>query len=496
MTSDIDSEGVEDPDTRTGAGRHGRLFDGAPDNFVWATGIEDTFVAQTERIGERVLDEYALTSHYIYWREDIDRAAALGVQAMRYGIPWYKVEPAPGVFEWDWVDRVLEYAVDVRGITIIADLMHYGTPLWLDNQFLNTSYPQRVAHYAFEFASRYRHLLSHYTPLNEPRVTMDFCGGLGIWPPYLRGDDGAVKVLRSIARGMALTIQAVREANPQAVVVHVEAAGEWLPAPDAPADVEHAAALRTAATFTATDLITGRVGEGHPLLEWLLTNGMTEADLDWHASHPVDIDIAGVNYYPESGVHRLRAMEGTHRGTDRTAHHVAHYYMYDGMYTLERVWGGVEGLERALRAFAARYNRPVMITETSTNGTIQQRARWLSDSVGAVARLRAEGVPVVGYTWWPLFDLIDWSYRSGARPIEEFFVRLGPPLLDPRHVAAALEAMRWPRLDQLPPEAYVVPMGLYALEMQFDGTFRRVPTPLVEQYAHRISQGMVLLAGV
>ena len=79
------------------------LFDLSPAGFVFATGIEDTFVAQTERAGERVLDEYALTDHYRVWRADLDRVADLGVRAMRYGIPWYKVEPAPGRFDWAWV---------------------------------------------------------------------------------------------------------------------------------------------------------------------------------------------------------------------------------------------------------------------------------------------------------------------------------------------------------------------------------------------------------
>ncbi len=143
----------------------GPLFGLAPTEFTWATGIEDTFVAQTERVGERILDEYALTHHYLYWREDLDRAAALGVRAMRYGIPWYKVEPKPGTFDWAWIDRVIEYAARL-GISLIADLMHYGTPLWLDNQFLNSSYPQRVAAYEAEFAARFRHLVSCYTPLN------------------------------------------------------------------------------------------------------------------------------------------------------------------------------------------------------------------------------------------------------------------------------------------------------------------------------------------
>ena len=152
-----------------------KLFGLSPQEFVWATGIEDTFVPQTERAGEQVLDEYALTNHYLYWREDLDRAASLGIRAMRYGIPWYRVEPSPGHFDWEWLDRVIEYSA-TKNITLIADLMHYGTPLWLANQFLNTSYPARVANYAAQFAHRYKSIVSHYTPLNEPLITMDFCG--------------------------------------------------------------------------------------------------------------------------------------------------------------------------------------------------------------------------------------------------------------------------------------------------------------------------------
>jgi beta-glucosidase len=323
------------------------LFSPAPGGFAWATGIEDTFIGQTERIGERVLDEYALTHHYLYWREDIDRAAALGVRAMRYGIPWYKIEPAPGVFDWAWVDRVLEYIAG-KGIAIIVDLMHYGTPLWLDNQFLNSAYPERVAAYAAEFARRYKHIVSHYTPLNEPWITVAFTGVHGIWPPYLRGNDGAVKILRSLARGIVLTIAAIRAEDPRAVIVSVDAAGEAVPV--AP-QFEEIATLTTARTFIATDLVRGLVDSEHLLYRWLLQYGMTDRDLAWHAEHAAQIDIVGVNYYPESSVSRLDETNGEIR--------------------TQRMWGGPEGLRRSLRAFAQRYGRPVMVTAHSrcvTNG--------------------------------------------------------------------------------------------------------------------------------
>jgi beta-glucosidase/6-phospho-beta-glucosidase/beta-galactosidase len=456
-----DNQGL---DSSNSGDKEKKLFGLSPQEFVWASGIEDTFIPQTERVGERVLDEYALTNHYLYWREDLDRVAALGVKALRYGIPWYRVEPSPGKFEWGWVDQVLEYAA-VKKITLILDLMHYGTPLWLDNQFLNASYPQRVAHYAAEFARRYHSLVSCYTPLNEPLVTMDFCGKRGIWPPYLRGADGMVKILRAIARGISLTIEALREVDPTAVIVQVEAAGEVLPASP---DLEEEAARRTALAFVTTDLVAGLVTPAHPLYNWLITHGLDEAELAWHAARALKPEVMGVNYYPEMSVHRLTHFKDT--------------------LTTEPVWGGVAGMERAVHAFAGRYGRPVMLTETSTNGTVEQRLDWLHQSLAALPGLRHSGVELVGYTWWPLFDLIDWSYRAGGRPVEDYIARHGPTRLDTRQLARMLEGLGWPSLEQLPLEAYLARMGLYELQMQFDGTFARRATALVEAYSQVIGQ--------
>ena len=69
--------------------------------------------SRTPRIGEalrgggRRLDEYELTGHQEQWREDLDRVRATGASAIRYGLPWYRVNPAPGRFDWAWADEVL-----------------------------------------------------------------------------------------------------------------------------------------------------------------------------------------------------------------------------------------------------------------------------------------------------------------------------------------------------------------------------------------------------
>jgi beta-glucosidase len=83
------------------------------------------------------------------------------------------------------------------------------------------------------------------------------------------------------------------------------------------------------------------------------------------------------------------------------------------------------GFEHLIRDYQARYDAPVMITETSARGSVEVREQWLDTSMAAIRRLRADGVPVLGYTWFPMFTMIDWKYRMGRRPLEDYYLDLG-----------------------------------------------------------------------
>ena len=125
--------------------------------FLWAAGIENTFVPQV-RNGGRPLDEFELMGHYKHWREDLSLGNDLGLKAMRWGAPWYKIEPEPGKFDWSWTDKVIPFMVEELKIRPIVDLMHYGCPFWLEREFANKKYPDLVARYAAAFVERWRTL--------------------------------------------------------------------------------------------------------------------------------------------------------------------------------------------------------------------------------------------------------------------------------------------------------------------------------------------------
>ncbi|WP_286344891.1 MFS transporter [Frondihabitans sucicola] len=184
------------------------------------------------------------------------------------GVNWPRVHTAPHEFDWAVLDERLAYATEDLGLTVIADLVHYGTPTWLDDSFADPRYPDAVAEFAGAFAERYRGLVDHITPLNEPVTTASFCGLRGVWPPALTGWDGWATVVLGIVEGMARSIEAIRAANPEAVVVHVEASALY--AAGAPHLGDLATHLESIGTLP-TDLLLGRVTPEHELYDWLVS---------------------------------------------------------------------------------------------------------------------------------------------------------------------------------------------------------------------------------
>ncbi len=407
---------------------------GAATGFAWATGIEDTFVARTGP-GRRRLDLYELQQHYDMWKEDLNLAGELGVKVMRYGIPWYLVNPSPGRYDWSFVDMVLEYMVREKRIHPIVDLVHYGCPLWLEGEFVNPDYPRRVADYAAAFAERYKLLgVSCFTPLNEPYVNAEFCGLIARWPPQLSGERGFVRLFERLGRGIIATVEALKAVIPEAVMVHVEATG--LAVSDDPA-LRHELEPVNERRFTMFELIQGRVGRDHVLHDWLVDNGLDANDLAWFSEHRLRVDVMGLNYYPELSVRR--------------------FFQRGGRIESEPCWGGGERLKQLVREHWRRYGRPVFLTETSTNAKTGDRIAWLCESVSAVRELRQEGIPVIGYTWWPMYDLINWDYREGAGSVED----------------------------------YIEPMGLWSLTPGDGGRLLRKPTRAVAVYQELIASSPV-----
>ncbi len=403
----------------------------APNAFQWLAGIEDTFItAPSPRTG-RTLDEYELTGHYEQMEDDLAMFAELGLRAVRYGIPWHRINPAPGVWDYTWADRPLERLLDL-GIQPVVDLVHYGLPGWIEGAWLHPRLPDYMAEYAARIAERYRGRIHTYTPLNEPRVTAWYCGRLGWWPPFRRSWRGFVAVMLGLCRGIVATVERQRAIDPDIVHAHVDATDLYAAASPG---LEIEVRRRQEMVFLALDLVSGAVRPGHPLHGWLLAHGAAAADLEWFEEHAIGLDLVGINLYPLFSEKALLRDAG-------------------GRLRIRMRYAAADIVDRLAELYWRRYRRPLFISETASLGSVARRMAWLDDSVAATARVRARGVPLIGYTWWPLFALVTWGYREGTKP----------------------------------PHDYIRQMGLWDLKAGPAG-FERVPTPLAARFRQLVAGG-------
>ncbi len=76
--------------------------------------------------------------------------------------------------------------------------------------------------------------------------------------------------------------------------------------------------------------------------------------------------------------------------------------------------GEIFGYDEITRQYYDRYRLPVMHTETNLaqgpNG--DEAVNWLWKEWANVLRVRNDGVPIVGFTWYSLTDQVDWDTRA------------------------------------------------------------------------------------
>ena len=141
--------------------------------------------------------------------------------------------------------------------------------------------------------------------------------------------------------------------------------------------------------FLALDLLYAHQPDAE-ICFYLLDNGMTRAEYDWFmAGEPPGYQIMGNDYYGRN--ERIVKPDGSFCAAE-----------------------DVLGWCQITHDYHARYKKPVMHTET--NEFDHEKAPvWLHKQWANVLRMRADGVPVLGFTWYSLVDQIDWDTNPAEK---------------------------------------------------------------------------------
>lgn len=358
--------------------------------FMFATGIENSYPT-VEWEGKTIRqDEMAKTKHYERWRDDFRLLQELGIEYLRYGPPYFSTHIGLGKYDWSFADETFN-ALHKQKTTLIVDLCHFGLPDWLGN-FQNDDWPKLFAEYVQAFAHRFP-WVRFYTPVNEIFIAATFSAQFGWWNERLASDRAFVTALKNLCKANVLAMHAILKERPNAIFIQSESTQYFHP--ESP-DCEDFARRFNEKRFLSFDLTYGHHVNA-TIYEYLLDNGMTREEYHWFLQHNLRSRcVMGNDYYA-------------------TNENLVHS---DGSLTLS---GEIFGYYPITHNYFSRYCLPVMHTET--NCSEPDSVMWLKKEWANVHRLQQDGVPIIGFTWYSLQDQVDWD--TGLREDNQRVNELG-----------------------------------------------------------------------
>lgn len=333
----------------------------APPPATFASFVLGGWESSTHRRRDgRRLDLLAATGHDTHAAQDYRQLAGFGIRACRDAARWHLIETAPGRYDFSSLTPMVEAARDT-GTQVVWDLLHYGWPDDLD--IWSPAFVTRFAAFARAVGQHVRGLtdaVPFWCPVNEVSFFSWAGGDARYLNPFAAGRGFELKV--QLARAWLAAAAELRAIDPRARLMMAEPLiaihhVDWSGRPRWEAQGWHDA------QFQAFELVSGRM--------WPQIGGGEE----W-------LDLVGVNYYFNN--------QWNHGGKPVDVD--------DPIY---------RPLSDLLVEVAARYDRPLVIAETGTEGP--RRASWFDYVMAETARARARGVRVEGVCLYPIANHPGWD---------------------------------------------------------------------------------------
>lgn len=374
----------------------------------FCTGIEnsDPFVDGVRRNQLREAHDF-----YRNWEERLERIRSLGITWLRFGEGYSSVHLGPGCFNFDLTDKVLGKCNDL-GITVIADLLHFGLPEWIHAEnpdqpfFQNPRFPEVFAEYVRAFVRRYP-FIRYYTPVNEPSVAAALSAYSGLWNEQLSshgGDDRYyVRAIANIARATILARDVINHERggqmPAPVFVLNESIEKFV-AVDGSERGREAEHLNLG-HLASLDLIFGR--HCQESRNYLLGQGLSESEYEWFMEHGTkERFILGIDYY-------LWCVKKVYR--DRIS---------PDLPLIPKQFVDVEYELYEMAAHRCERYGYIPILHTEFNAWSENAVTMCHQTYDALTRLRRDGYPVLGMSWYGDELQIGWHWiLSGPDAYEE-----------------------------------------------------------------------------
>ncbi|KUO93051.1 MAG: family 1 glycosylhydrolase [Thermocladium sp.] len=313
------------------------------------------------------------------YKEDIAIMERLGLRAFRFSIEWSRVEPRPGVFNDEAMDRYRDIVAELKGhgITPIITLHHFTNPIWFHER--GGWEREENIRYFLEYVDYVARNIDirYWLTINEVNLYPILSYLLGKFPPFKPDPAKMWSVFSNLLRAHGKAYDLLKkEANMVGLVINIM--------PVHPMNnlsmLDHIAAALINKLYNLTSINAVRRGQ---LPKWL-------------GSHDIgDVDYLGVNYYSRPRVRfSRRALIEFEEGRDNQMGWVTNPI----------------GLREAVK-MAGRIGKPIMITE---NGIATDND---DDRIAFIRSHLREAVAsgTIGYIYWSLLDNYEWERGYSAK---------------------------------------------------------------------------------
>jgi beta-glucosidase len=395
-----------------------------PRDFLWGTGTaahqveggntNNDWWAWEQRKEGKVFQDQSSGDACGWWapggaEADIQRMKALHNNSHRLSIEWSRIEPEPGRWDHDALDRYREILKAMRdaGIKPMVTLHHFTNPMWIWEQgegdekgWLNPDIVSAFRRFTEKAVSDLSDLCDLWCTINEPTVYASFGYFTGAWYPGHQDLNEYFKVLYHLLLAHAAAYQVIHDYQPQAKVGAAHRLIYWQPRrPRNPLDRMITSLLER--MFNRLPLNALHTGQWKPLIGKKLGAPELRSTQDY----------IGLNYYERFDAwFSLRALRQLG----------VQYAARPGAPKGPTHWGELypDGLFETIKALVRQFNLPIYITE---NGVPDEkdtiRPAYMLNHLHRVWKAIQFNWPVMGYYWWSLIDNFEWAEVRSALSI-------------------------------------------------------------------------------
>jgi beta-glucosidase len=331
-----------------------------------------------------------------YAEKDIKRMADLHTNAHRLSVEWSRIEPEPGQWSHEAIDRYRAILTEMRSAHIqpMVTLHHFTNPIWVAEKggWLNPEIVTLFQRFVQKTAGELSDLCDVWCTINEPSVYAGQGFYDGSWPPGRTNIGQYFQVMYTMAQAHAAAYHTLHELRPQAQVGLAHHMIYWKPLRSAsPFDRTISGLLDK--MFNGLFLRVLETGQWRPIIGKKGEIPQAKGTLDW----------IGLNYYQRwDAAFRLRALKTL--GITYSAR--------PGAPKGPKTWGEFypEGLLELLKRLYRQFGKPIYITENGLpDETDTIRPGFMLEHLQQVWKAIMHSIPVKGYYFWSLMDNFEWA---------------------------------------------------------------------------------------